>query len=336
MRRKMYDELVRWKRDPDRKAALVHGCGQVGKTYTVSEFAENNYDRSLFIDLERDEVAMRIFEGPNLSAEGILDRLSSTKNVDFSDDMVLILDGIQHSQGAYSALKPLGNSRICDVIATCTFPVTEAGRNRLSPMGYVDFKEMHPMDFEEFLWAVGWTMGETDMVRTHIENGTDLEPAMYDRAAEEFGRYVLTGGFPETVATYRETRNVDYTIPKTRGTLETVLNNLERHTPAIDTARMRRCLERMVEESIADVPDWKSVDDVYGEELHILEESGLVSYSYGLTQPESPLKTRMMMDSFEMHLMDSGLVSSLMGADVRERFMKGVRDRECKHCRGMS
>ena len=328
----MYDDLVEWKKDVNKKALVICGCRQIGKTYTVLEFAKKNYSQHLYINLEDEEGVREIFENKDISAENIIKTLSFIKRIDFSKDTVLILDEVQSSSGAYSALKSLNDCKKCDVIATGSFLGLEISRlQRLTPMGHVDFRDMWPMDFEEFLWATGMTEEHTNYLRECINNRKRIEPIICDRMNEEFRKYILVGGFPEAVKTYVETGSYHKVLGKLKDISKVIGQDAEKYSSSTDRKKIKKCIEstpqqlstnrgKFIYSAIEKNPN--ASRRTYENALNWLEESGLIRYCYNLTQTVSPLIMRVRQGSFKVYLTDTGILSSMLKEDVAEKFMK--------------
>lgn len=156
MERKITKELMRWKSDPNHLPLIVTGCRQIGKTYSIKEFVSREYESHIYINFETQAEKKDLFKGDR-SAEELISRIILSEGVRMhAGKSAIVLDEIQDCPEAYSALKPLSEDRRYDIICSGSFlGLNPDGSDRLSPLGYVDVMEMHPMDFEEYLWAMG-------------------------------------------------------------------------------------------------------------------------------------------------------------------------------------
>ena len=140
MKRKVTDDLIAWKNDPEHKSLIVTGCRQCGKTYAVTEFAEQHYDTVVYINFETDPEKKDYFKG-TLEPDTLLPNIEMFEGKEFvKGRSVLVLDEIQACQNAYSSLKPLSRNGSCDVIALGSFLGINLDDNDegISPLGYVD------------------------------------------------------------------------------------------------------------------------------------------------------------------------------------------------------
>ena len=158
-KRKIYDEILKWKNTPKHKPLIIKGLRQIGKTTIVKEFGKNNYDSVIFLDFRKDISLHAIFDGDfdiNQITFAITLRKKDAKLI--PNKTLFIFDEIQDCPNARASLKYFAEDGRYDVIATCSllgiknFRITKKP-SRGIPVGFEDFLEMKPMDFEEFLWA---------------------------------------------------------------------------------------------------------------------------------------------------------------------------------------
>lgn len=154
---------------------VLEGPRQTGKTFIMKEFSKS-YHYSVYIDLEENEELKTVFEQTNDASE-IYEKLSYN-GIRFdtsSGNPLFIIDGIQSCPRAFSALKPLAVDGRCDIIASVSLPGVEPSEGDFpSPMEY-EMVEMGPMDFEEFLWAMGIGKELTAKIRQWIDTGSEID-----------------------------------------------------------------------------------------------------------------------------------------------------------------
>lgn len=171
--RKIYGSLLEWK-NRKHKCLVVTGQRQVGKTFIIDSFARAEYDHYVHINFEDSPEHKDIFDGDN-TAEELIKKLV----VNFGEDSIvegstlLFLDEIQECERAYSALKQLTIYGKIDVIASGSLlgvriPQDRRGAEPLIPIGYQETLIMHPVDFEEFLWAKGVPKDAVEELRSCI------------------------------------------------------------------------------------------------------------------------------------------------------------------------
>lgn len=327
MERKILEDMRSWRNDPNRKALLVQGCRQTGKTHIILEFVRETYDSYIYMDLEDEADRRGIFEQDNLSAEEIIDRLVFDSGVSLVPGRsAIVIDEIQACLPAYSALKSLSADGRYDIIASGSLlGVRIDDLQRRSPMGYVDSMEMLPMDFEEFLWAMGLDHRSTGYLRECIQNRIPIDDYICRRVNNLFRRYMVVGGMPAAVKEYSESRDYARAAGKLADILDVVRNDAERYSKGVHRTRIAACLDsvpRQLEDEDDDcfryirVEKKKGGGRVYGTSIRWLMRAGLVIPCYNVTEPTAPLGSRVRKGSFKLFMSDTGLLTSMMEPGV--------------------
>ncbi len=306
----------------------MEGCRQTGKTRTLLEFAEKEYESYAYFNLEADADIRRLFEGDDRTADFLLKRLSYSESQTelIPGKSAIILDEIQVSPGAYSALKTLSLDGRYDILASGSLLGTIVGDlQRLSPMGYVDIIELRSMDFEEYLWAVGYTHEQTGYLRDCIRRGEPIDDFILRRISEHFRTYMTVGGMPEAVLTYVETRDYVQVRKSLTHIIDVVRKDAEKYSSKTDRLRISKCFDSIPAQlasankkfTYSRIEKKKgSGKRVYGDSLLWLERSGLVEFCYNLEEPVSPLASRVKPSSFKIYLADTGILTAMMEPKV--------------------
>jgi hypothetical protein len=206
MKRKIYDRLLEWKRDRQGEVALlIEGARRIGKSWIVEEFARNEYESYLLIDFSK--VARQVFEFFELYLDD-LDTLFMNLEVYFKKKLtprksLIIFDEVQFCPRARSAIKHLVADRRFDYIETGSLiSIRQNVKDILIPSEEHRI-EMLPMDFEEFLWALG---NDTMMpfIRRQFDGRLPMGP-LHRKALDYFRQYMIVGGMPQAVQTFVET-----------------------------------------------------------------------------------------------------------------------------------
>ena len=203
LQRKIDNILRKWKAKENRKPLVIKGCRQCGKTFSVRNFASQNYDNVIYINfMEMDEYNIA-FEKSRQIDDIILNITTIMEDkVKFeAGNTCLILDEIQECPEARASLKFFKLDGRFDVIATGSLlGVKEYGHSRASiPVGYETIVNMYPLDFEEFLWANGIPTAAIDKLRECMENVTPVPEAIHSRMRQLLLHYTIVGGMPEVV-----------------------------------------------------------------------------------------------------------------------------------------
>ena len=203
-KRKIYDQLLDWKKSSNGKsAALIEGARRVGKSTTVEEFAKNEYDDYILLDFALESKDLRQnFEDNIGDLDTFFRNLFLIKEKDLPERRsVIIFDEVQLFPLARQAIKYLVADGRYDYIETGSLiSIKKNVKNILIPSEEEKLK-MYPMDFEEFLWAKGNTV-VMPAVKEAFENRKPLGDAVHRKTMQLFREYMAVGGMPQVVAAY--------------------------------------------------------------------------------------------------------------------------------------
>ena len=323
MQRKVSEELLDWKNNPEHKSLIIMGCRQCGKTYAVMEFAEKHYSNVISINFETNPEKKDYFEGP-LDSDTLLHNIALYENTDIvKGRTVLILDEIQACSRAYSSLKPLSGNGICDVIALGSFLGInlEDSDDGISPLGYVDTVNMNPMDFEEFLWAMGVRKEIVDEANRCISERTPLPSALHRAMSDMFRRYLVIGGMPEAVRTYVETSSYPSTMKVLKDIVSILMRDSGKYSRKAGRSKINLCFLSIPEQisrdnkrfQYTDVEKKKNIGKrTYGSALSWLVDAGIALRCHNLDEIVPPLSESVKEDDFKIYLTDTGILAALM------------------------
>lgn len=180
LRRKIYDKLMEWKSQKDHNCLLVKGQRQVGKTYIIKKFAEDNYEHLVYMDLSQQKSLHQAFQG-DLDVDTILKGLKLfLDQKDFVPHKTLIfIDEIQACPRARESLKSFSIDGRFDVIGSGSLldVIDRRKAEALVPVGYEEPITMYGLDFEEFLWARGTPEDIIEEIRRYIRTRKPLSGA---------------------------------------------------------------------------------------------------------------------------------------------------------------
>lgn len=196
MKRKIYEELKKWKNDGAGKTALlIEGARRVGKSYIVEEFAKNNYKTYILIDFNRaDDEVKALFEHYLNDLDTLFMYLSGYYNVKlYAHESLIIFDEVQLFPRARAAIKYLVADGRYDYMETGSLmSIRKNVKDIVIPSEERHIK-MYPMDFEEFLWAMGNDV-LMDIIRKYYEMKKPMGQVMHRKAMDYFRQYLIVGG----------------------------------------------------------------------------------------------------------------------------------------------
>lgn len=324
MERKAYNAIAEWMENPERKALLVRGCRQIGKTYIIREFLEREYEWYMEINMETDVSKRSLFKDKDLSASAIIDRLmfdARDAKRPVKGRSAIFLDEIQACPEAYTSLKALADDGRYDIIASGSLlgVLLEDLQNQ-SPLGYINTLDMYPMDFEEFLWAVGIGKEDTEYIARCIRERKRMDTYILSRVSELYRRYMVVGGMPAAVSDY--VAKFDYTSTRKvlKDIVELIGQDSQRYSKGVQRVRIDACMRSIPDQLSKENKKFKYVDiekkkgsgkAIYGPALVWLCKAGMAYMCNNLTEPVSPLRERTCENIFKIYMADTGLLLAL-------------------------
>lgn len=314
MERSIYSSLKKWKESPTRKPLILQGARQVGKTYILKEFGAREYSEVVYINCDDNNDMQNMFV--DYDVDRIIRSMSAISGISIKPSTtLLILDEIQEVERGLASLK-----YFCEKAPE--YHVAVAGsllgitlhEGTSFPVGKVDMLYMYPMDFEEFLLA----MGKEQLVELLRSNSWAALTPLRGMLTELLRQYYFVGGMPEAVKTYVERGDIWEVRSIHSKIIDAYCNDMSKHVPKQQVQRIN-----MVWNSIPSQLARDNKKFIYGAlrkgarandfEIAIqwLVDSGLVHKVHRISKPVVPLKFYEDMASFKLFLLDCGLLGAL-------------------------
>jgi len=314
MERSIYSSLKKWKESPTRKPLILQGARQVGKTYILKEFGAREYSEVVYINCDDNNDMQNMFV--DYDVDRIIRSMSAISGVSIKPSTtLLILDEIQEVERGLASLK-----YFCEKAPE--YHVAVAGsllgitlhEGTSFPVGKVDMLYMYPMDFEEFLLA----MGKEQLVELLRNNSWAALTPLRGMLTELLRQYYFVGGMPEAVKAYVERGDIWEVRSIHSKIIDAYRNDMSKHVPKQQVQRIN-----MVWNSIPSQLARDNKKFIYGAlrkgarandfEIAIqwLVDSGLVHKVHRISKPVVPLKFYEDMASFKLFLLDCGLLGAL-------------------------
>lgn len=330
MKRKILDRLMQWKSEKEKLGLIVSGPRQVGKTYAVRELGGTYVS---FLELNFYEHAEYKDYFFNCDAKRILNTLS----IDFSDfrpscgNTLLFLDEVQDCPEAISAMKFLVQDGTIDVIASGSLLGTHYRSPQSYPVGYVQEIDLGPMDFEEYLWAIGYDDDVTVTLREHVRNKEPFEPTTLRTFQALYRQYMLVGGMPAAVLKSIESPDFGPVSTMQQAIIDAyekdIISYADRgiRTKALQAfslipQELSRSNKRFMFRDIEGRSNTGTRE--YEEPVDWLDGSGFVRMCRRVTSLENPLSKFTKNGSFKMYVMDTGLLIQMLGGRCRSAIAK--------------
>ena len=318
-RRKLYDRLVEWKKcDAGRSALLIEGARRVGKTSLVREFGKNEYRSVAFIDFFKvPKAVIRVFEEESDDIAVLLKRLSATLGVRFYPrETLIVFDEVQFYPRARGLVKYLVEDGQYDYIETGSLISIRKNVNDIVIPSEERSVRLDPMDFEEFLWALG-DEAAMPYAKECFESVRPLGAGVADKIWKRWREYMLVGGMPQSVAEFVESRDFAYVDEVKRGILKLYRNDMAK-APTKDEAKIAAIFDYMPSQlsrpSGAKAYRLSELDKAarmreYEDAFHWLEEAHIVARCVNTTDPsDAGLSKSEEYTTFKAFMCDTGLL----------------------------
>lgn len=333
LKRKIYQELLKWKNDANRKALCIIGARQIGKTTIVREFAKNEYKQLIEINFLLEPKACEIFN-QSLNPQTILINLTAYTGKELIPDHTLILfDEIQECPEARTAIKFLVEYGKYDYIETGSMLGVKINAVRSYPVGFERIIHMYPLDFEEFCWANEMPESTIDHLRSCYDNKQPVTSLIHDIMINTFQRYIAVGGMPEVVDTFVKTSDMAAVLRIQRQLIELFENDIRKYANPENRAAILTLFQAIPSQLnaqnkrffISQVLPSKKIAMIENE-LSWIELAGLGLPSYNLEEPQVPLKLNEKRSLFRFFLFDSGLLCAMSAGNVQFDILQGRTD----------
>jgi predicted AAA+ superfamily ATPase len=322
MKRDIYKKLLQWKTSDRRKPLLLKGARQTGKTYILKEFGNNEYENAFYFNFEEEAELEDFFQG-NLKPHRIIAQLSAYRKAKIVPGRdLLIFDEIQASNNALSSLKYFREeANEYHVAAAGSLLGVKLSAPKSFPVGQVNFLELYPMTFFEFLDALG-----ESRYREMLENLGRLQPlpgVFHEELKELLGKYYFVGGMPEAVDYFAKNGSLEDIRAIQQEILDSYVLDFAKHAPSPDIPKISLIwdsipsqLARENKKFIFSAIKKSARARDYESALQWLEDSGLIMRAFSVSVGKHPLKGYANRNIFKVYLLDVGLLAAMAEVPV--------------------
>lgn len=326
MQRFLMNELVKWKNKENRKPLILKGARQVGKTWLMKEFGKIHFKKVAYVTFYNNQRMKKVFD-EDYDIERILININIETHTEVTpEDTLIIFDEIQEAPRALESLKYFcENAPEYAVIAAGSLLGVAIHAGISFPVGKVDTLELHPMNYREFLIA----MGEESLSELLKRDDYSLIEDFREKYIFWLKNYYYVGGMPEVVQYYSEHKNYDEVRNMQNAILEQYENDFGKHTSTNELPRIRMVWNsiplQLAKENrkffFGKIKEGARAKDF---ELSIewLQDCGLIKKVYKVNKPAVPLKAYIDFASFKLYLLDVGLLGALSELDA-ESILEG-------------
>lgn len=326
LKRKIDKYLTDWKNRPDRKPLIIKGARQIGKTRSVEWFASQNYASVIEINFIEQKKYREIFND-GFEVDAILKNISllNPELKFIPGNTIFFFDELQACPNCATSLKFFKLDGRFDVICSGSLMGISYNEIESNSVGYKEDYEMHSMDFEEFLWAMGYNDEFTADLLSHMLDVRPLSELQMDTLMSLFRDYVIIGGMPEVVSTYVRNKNFSGTLDIQRQLLKDYEEDITKYVEGLDKAKVKAVYNHistfLAKENkrfqITKIARNARNRDYMGC-VEWLADAGVVNVCYCLNQPELPLKGNYDPKMYKIYFKDTGLLIASLDEEAQE------------------
>jgi len=319
MKRRIYNELVKWKNSSGRMPLIVNGARQVGKSYILQEFGRQEFESYIIVNLEIDKALAEKFE-ENIAPMAILQYLESAYSQRIIPGKTLvILDEIQACERALTSLK-----YFCEqapeyhIVAAGSLLGVAINRQKYSfPVGKVNEMTLYPMDFEEFLWALG-RKNIADLIREHYESNEPLD--IHAITIDIYNKYLIVGGMPAAVKEFVNTNSFVAVADIQNRIQNEYIADMAKYAEPSTSIKIRACYESIPAQLAKEnrkfqysVVQKGGSATIFGESIEWLKYAGVVIKCQKITHGTMPIKVYVDLSDFKLYMSDTGMLTMQSG-----------------------
>lgn len=324
--RKIDSFLTDWKNRSDKKPLIVKGARQIGKTFSIESFARKNYRRVVSINFALQPKYRTIFDD-GYDVESIV------KNISFIDPSIIFepgqtlifFDELQQQPSAATSLKSFCIDGRYDVICSRSLMGLNYNEIESNSVGYKEDYEMHSLDFEEFLWAKGYSPSQIESLFDKMLALQPLSQTEMNALGSLFADYMVLGGMPAVVSVYLEKGNFAGSLSIQKQLLQDYEEDITKYAIGLDKSKIKNIYNHI---SIFLAKDNKKfqVSKVahsarnreYIGTVDWLSDAGIVNVCYCMDQVALPLKGNYIPNNYKLYYHDTGLLIASLDEEAQD------------------
>ena len=321
MYRYKIEELKQWKNSVARKPLIIRGARQVGKTWLMKEFGEKNYEKCAYINFDDNSRMEQLFSG-DFDIERIIQGLKIESGVNIeAENTLIIFDEIQECPKAVTSLKYFyENANQYHIVTAGSLLGVAMHQGTSFPVGKVDFLDLYPLNFKEFLKA----LGEDALIDLINKNDIDLITVFSDKLKIYLKQYMYIGGMPEVVETYIKNKDFNEVRKKQEVLLQAYEQDFSKHAPNNVVPRIRQLwnniptqLAKENKKFIYGLVKEGARAREYELALSWLIDCGLIYQVNRVNDCKVPLSAYQDFSAFKLYILDVGLLCAMANLDAK-------------------
>lgn len=325
LKRKVDVFLEKWKANPDRLPLIIKGARQIGKTFSIEKFAKS-YKSFVEINFITDPQYKKIFE-EGYSVQQVVKQISFI-NPEFKfipHETLILFDEMQACPDCATCLKFFKIDSQYDVICSGSLLGINYEEVTSVSVGYKEDFEMYSLDFEEFLWAKGYSQSQIESIFLHIKTLTPFSENEYDVWIENFREYMTVGGMPAVVKQFVMQKNYSGILNMQKQILLAYEEDIIKYAKGFDKAKIKNIYnhisaflakENKRYQITKIAPNARNRE--YIGTVDWLNDAGIINVCYCLEQPELPLKGNYKPTDYKIYYRDTGLLVASLDDEAQD------------------
>ena len=328
--RRIEKEIDRFFGTEKKKVLLITGARQVGKTYIIRECARKHFESVVEINFLENKNARGLFADFTDSRD-ILLRLSALTDKPLIKGQTLIFfDEVQECRDLVTAVKFLVEEGSYRYVMSGSLLGVELKDIRSMPVGYMDIMEMFPLNFMEFCMANRVSDGVLGLLKDCFDRVIPVDPLIHEKMMELFRLYLITGGMPDVVQTFVDTKQMNDVLSAQRDIVRSYEDDMVKYAEKKDKSHIKECFQSIPRQLGKENKKFQysvvrkgATASKYAGSLQWIEDAGIISRCRNLSITELPLDGNAQEDVFKVYMKDCGLFASMLEDGTQYEILQG-------------
>ena len=326
LKRKIDKYLIEWKNSSNKLPLIIKGARQIGKTNAIRNFGKNNYKTFIEINFALQPQFKTIFE-EGFEVNNIIKNITlKMPEVELNEHNTLIfLDEMQECVSTLASLKAFREDGRYDIICSGSLMGINYNEIESNSVGNKEDYIMRSLDFEEFLWAKGYSNEQIDDLYKHMQELKPLNNMQYDVMMSNFKEYMIIGGMPAIVSRFVENKNFSGILKMQQQILLDYEEDITKYAGGLDKTKILNCYRKIPvflgnenkKFQISKIADGARNREYVGV-VEWLANAGIVNISYAMEQASLPLKGNYNPDNYRLYFADTGLLIGSLDEEVQD------------------
>ncbi len=326
LRRKIDEYLINWKNSSNKMPLIIKGARQIGKTEAIENFANNNYKNIVEINFALQKEYKTIFDN-GFEVDTILNNISIINNKFkfIPGETLIFFDEIQDCINVATSLKSFNIDKRFDVICSGSMMGINYKEIESNSVGNKIDYTMHSLDFEEFLWAKGYSEEQIENLYICMKDCKPLTNTQYDVMMMNFKDYMILGGMPAIVASFIENKNFSGILTMQEQILKDYEEDISKYAEGLDKARVLNAFRKVAvflgnenkKFQVSKIANG-SRNREYSGVADWLKDAGITNISYCMENCALPLRGNYNPENYRLYFSDTGLLIASLDDETQE------------------